>query len=238
MNVSERFPDRREFPLRGGKAPLVAVFARGVRALPFSASLHLEKSQEGRRQGRRQGVVAISRAAKRVYLIEKFLPTPSFPPSGSPIPSSILLPPPFLHTSACLLSSSSSRVLRFFFLLPYNIPFLLLPFPYVPRFHVSLSLLFDSISLSFFFPFFLPVVLPRSSSNVRTGDVPLSSFSFSFSFSSFFLRFNQLGTPMRVRRVLSRGASRAWDSKHEREKEEIARRFSGKNGWRGWEGII
>lgn len=163
MNVSERFPDRREFPLRGGKAPLVAVFARGVRALPFSASLHLEKSQEGRRQGRRQGVVAISRAAKRVYLIEKFLPTPSFPPSGSPIPSSILLPPPFLHTSACLLSSSSSRVLRFFFLLPYNIPFLLLPFPYVPRFHVSLSLLFDSISLSFFFSLLPPC---RSSSFV------------------------------------------------------------------------
>ena len=155
----------------------------GVRALPFSASLRLEKSQEGRRQGRRQGVVAISRAAKRVYLIEKFLSTPPSLPADNPfpLPPSILLPPPFLHTSACLLSSSSSRVLRFFFLLPYNIPFLFLP---------SVRTTFPRLSFTPFrldLPFFL---LPpcRSSSfvfDVRTGDVLLFSFSFSFFFSPF-----------------------------------------------------
>lgn len=90
----------------------------------LSLSFCFEKSQEGRRQGRRQGVVAISRTAKRVYLIEKFLCTS--------------LPPLFVFLSFFI-----------FFRLPPPSPLHHLPLPFSLFFHLSLCLPLYNVCLSF-----------------------------------------------------------------------------------------
>lgn len=234
-NVSQRFPDRREFPLPGGKAPLEACVCESREVCVLFLSPRLCASKSRRKAAGREEDRAWSRspAPRNAFIWSRNFSLPLLP-SQRITHSLFHLPSFFRHPSCTPLRASSpplplaSFASSFF----YHIISLSFSFPpYVPRFHVSLSLPFDSISLFFFF---LPVVLPRSSSTFERE----TFFSFLFLFPSFFLRFNQLGTPMRVRRVLSRGASRAWDSKHGREKEEIARRFSGKNGWRGWEGIL
>lgn len=90
----------------------------------LSLSFCFEKSQEGRRQGRRQGVVAISRTAKRVYLIEKFLCT-----SLSPL---------FVFLSFFIL-----------FRLPLPSPLHHLPLPFSLFFHLNLCLSLYNVSLFF-----------------------------------------------------------------------------------------